>query len=142
MAYSTPAGIKIEYDQTAGGTLVEIQSYIQTFNGVDIEQVLEEIHAFGDSWEEHLPVGIGKVGDITLGGLYDSAASPAPDALFGNRIPENPNTGQTRTLKITWTGTKTTSVTAFVTSYKTTLAAEKLHVFTVQLQPSGTVTEA
>ena len=37
--------------------------YVLTLNGIDVESVLEETHTFGDSWEESLAVGIGKVGN-------------------------------------------------------------------------------
>ena len=36
------------------------------------ESAFEEVHAFGDSWEEHLPVGIGKLTLAAGGGLYAS----------------------------------------------------------------------
>ena len=44
-----------------------------TFNLAESnESAFEEVHAFGDSWEEHLPVGIGKVTLQAGGGLYAS----------------------------------------------------------------------
>ena len=36
------------------------------------EQILEQTNSLGDTWEEHLPVGIGKVGLEAAGGLYDN----------------------------------------------------------------------
>ena len=45
------------------------------------EQILEETHSLGDSWEESLPVGIGRVAFELTGGLYDDAAL-GPDETF------------------------------------------------------------
>jgi hypothetical protein len=108
---------------------------------VDIEQLREEVHTFGDSWEEHLPIGIGKMAQVTLGGLYDDSASPAPDALFGGRIPETPASG-TRTLKVTWVGTKTTSVETYLVKYGRKADKNALTQYEVVLQPTGQVQES
>lgn len=141
MANSTPAGMKIEYDN-AGGTLVDLTQYILTINDVDVEQVLEEKHTFGDSWEEFLPVGIGKVGPIELGGLFDDTATTGPDALFANRIPENPTTA-TRTLKVTWIAAgKNTTVETYLISYNRSADRNGLTKYKAKLQPTGAVAEA
>ena len=43
-----------------------------TFGLVDrIETVAEETHALGDSWEEHIPVGLSRVVLEAPGGIYD-----------------------------------------------------------------------
>lgn len=140
MAKSTPAGIVIKYDNS-GGTLVDLSQYILTIGGVDVESVLEEVHSFGDSWEESLPIGVGKMAPIVLGGLYDSVVTVGPDALFIRTSPETP-TSATRTLEITWEGSKKTTVETFVKVYKRSPDRNALTKFEVTLQPTGTVTEA
>lgn len=140
MAKSTPSGIVVEYDNS-GGSLVDISQYVQTINNVDVEGVIEETHTFGDSWEESLPVGIGRVGPIELGGLYDDTATTGPDALFANRVPETP-ASNTRTLKITWRSGKTTSVETYLAMYQRTPDRNALTRYMARLQPTGAVTEA
>jgi|SRR3990172_7426937 len=141
MANSTPAGIIVEYDNS-GGTLVDISQYVLTINDVDVENVLEETHSFGDSWEESLPVGIGRMGVVELGGLYDDTASTGPNALFFNRVPENPATaGIPRTLKITWRSGKATVVETHLISYRRSADRNGLTKYTARLQPTGAVTD-
>jgi hypothetical protein len=140
MAKSVPSGVKIEYDNAAG-TLVDISQHVLTINEFNIESLMEEVHTFGDSWEEYLPIGIGRLGQIQIGGLWDDTASTGPDALFGGRVPETPTTN-TRTLKITWAGSKTSSVETVLMAYNRALDRNALTKYTVVLQPYGQVTEA
>jgi hypothetical protein len=46
-----------------------------------LENLFEETHGLGDSWEEHLPVGIGKILLEASGGIYDDATDRIVDAL-------------------------------------------------------------
>lgn len=139
MANSIPSGIIIEYDNS-GGTPVDISQHVQTINDIDVESLTEEKHTFGDSWEEHLPIGLGRMAAVELGGLYDDTASTGPDALFIRTSPETP-ASNTRTLKITWRSGKTTSVETFVASYKRTADRGGLTKYSVRLQTTGAVTE-
>ena len=140
MANSGPADIKIEYDNS-GGSLVDLSQYILSINDVSVESVIEEKHSFGDSWEESLAIGVGKVGDIEIGGLYDDTATVGPDALFAGRVPETSATSS-RTLKITWRTGKTTSVETFLISYTRSADRNGLTKFKAKLRPTGAVTEA
>jgi hypothetical protein len=140
LANSTPAGIKIEYDTSTGG-LQDITQYVLSINDVDVESMTEEVHTFGDSWEEHLPIGVGKMGPIELSGLYESSTS-GPNGLFGGRAPETPSSS-TRTLAITWIATANkTSVETYLGMYKRSADRNALTKYTVRLQPTGTVTES
>jgi len=141
MANSTPFGIVVMYDNS-GGTPVDLTQYIQSINDVDVESLTEEKHTFGDAWEEHLPIGIGRVGTIELGGLYDDVATVGPDALFAGRVPEVPGTAITRTLTITWRSGKTTAFETYLKAYKRTADRNGLTKFTATLQPTGAVAEA
>jgi hypothetical protein len=140
LANSTPAGLKIEYDTSTGG-LQDITQYIQTINEIDVESLTEETHTFGDSWEEHLPIGIGKMAPIELGGLYESSTSGI-NGLFGGRAPETPSSS-TRTIKVTWIATaNNTSVETYLKNYKRAADRNAITRFSVTLQPTGTVTES
>lgn len=140
MANSSPSGIVIEYDNS-GGSLVDLSQYILTINDVTVESLEEEKHTFGDSWEEHLPIGVGKVGEITISGLYDDTATTGPDALLANRVPEAVS-ASTRTLKITWRSGKTTSVETYLKSYTRSADRNGLTKYSATLIPTGAVTEA
>jgi hypothetical protein len=131
-----PDDLVIEFDNS-GGTLQNMSQYIREINGVEIEAILTDSHAFGDTWHEALAVGVSKVGDITLKGFYDDTASTGPDVIFnavGNTT--------TRTLKVTWGNTKTTSVETIIKKYSRMPKLDDLTGFEVILQPTGAVTEA
>jgi len=135
MAKYTAANVVIEFDNS-GGTLVDMSQYILELNGIDIESVLEESHTFGDSWVEQLNAGLKRLADVQLSGFYDDTASTGPDAIFnavGNTT--------TRTLKITWGSTKTTSVETIIKNYRRIPSRGALTKFEVVLTPTGQVTE-
>lgn len=139
MANSTPAGIVVQYDDS-GGVLRDITQFVLTINGINVEQVTEEKHSFGDSWEETLAIGIARMQPVELGGLYDDAAL-GPDALFVRTTPDTP-ASPTRTLTITWRSGKTTTVETVETSYQRAADRNALTKYTARLQPTGAVTEA
>jgi len=139
MAKYGPASLAIDYDNS-GGTPVSITQHVLTMNGVSIEQILEEVRSFGDQWEEHLPIGVGRMKPVVLGGKFDDTAATGPDALFIRTTPETP-ASTTRTLKFTWGGTKTTSVETFVMRYDRLGERNKIQDYEVELQPTGAVTE-
>lgn len=127
-----------DVDITFGGT--SIKNYVRTINGVSIESIMEESHAFGDTWFESLATGNKKAADIVLGGFYDDTATTGPDALFVTTA-SGPSTSST-SLVITYGSTKTSTVSVFIVKYDRTLSLGKLHGFSVTLRPTGAVTEA
>lgn len=139
MANSIPSGIVIEYDNS-GGTPVDITQHVEDMSEIVVENGLEEKHSFGDSWEEHLPFGVGKINPIEITGLYDDIVTVGPDALFANRVPETPSTA-TRTFKVTWRTGKTTSVETYLIAYQRAADRNGLTKYTARLQPTGAVTE-
>lgn len=127
--------LKIEFDN-ASGTLVDMTQHVLEFNGIDVEAILEEAHTFGDAWVEQLFTGLRKANEITLRGFYDDTASTGPDAIFnavGNTT--------TRTLKVTWGGTKTTSVECIIKNYRRLPTRGEMTKYEVVLAPTGAVTE-
>lgn len=139
MAKYAAKDIIIEYDN-AGGTLVDITQYILELSSIDVEFVFEESHSFGDQYVEALAVGLRRMQDVTLSGFYDDAASPAPDALFQGNIPTGPASA-TKTLKITFGGTKTVSVETHLAKYRRMPKRGEVTKFEVTLKPTGTITE-
>ena len=131
--------VVVEYDN-AGGTLVDITQHVLELSSLDVEIVLEDSHSFGDSWAEALAVGLRKLADVTIMGFYDDAASPAPDALFQGNIPTGP-ASTSKTLKITFGGTKTLSVETFIAKYRRIPKRGEITKYEVVLRPTGTVTE-
>lgn len=74
MSYSTPAGTYI----LIGGKNVTPDFYS---GSLEEENLIEEAHTFGASWEENIPVGIGKFMLNTGEGLYDDRTIGQFDAL-------------------------------------------------------------
>ena len=121
------------FDISIAGT--SIKNYIDTLNGFEIEALLAETHAFGDSWEEHLATGVKRGNPFTIGGFYDDTASTGPDVLL-NAI------GTTVAVILTYGSTKTSSFSALIRNYKRMPARGELTRFECELVPSGAVTEA
>jgi hypothetical protein len=140
VAKATPVDFKVEFDDTDGGSLVNVTPYVRTINGVDVEGVLEESHPFGVAWFESLATGMKRMNDVEIGGFYDDAASPAPNAVF-NDVADDP-AAATRTLKLTWRGTKTTTVETRIMRYSRRAVTNELTKYAVTLRPTGAVTEA
>lgn len=131
--YGSPS-VVIMYDSH------DVTQYVMDINDVDVETMMEESHTFGDSWFESLAVGIRKMADIKLKGMYDDTATTGPDALF-NTTAAGPS-DSSKVLVITYGGSKTTSVGVFIQKYSRKLDRGKIHKYEVTLQPTGTVTEA
>lgn len=136
MANYGPNSIVIAFDDS-GGTPQTMTQYVREINGVKISAILTESQSFGDTWFEALAVGISRMDDIVMRGFYDDTASTGPNALFiaiGNTT--------TRTWKITYGSTKTTTVETIIVSYERIVKLQELTMYEVVLRPTGAVTEA
>lgn len=136
MANSSPAGVKVMYDNS-GGTPVDITAEILTIGDIDVEEITEEVHPFGAAFEMNKGVGVGRVPDLTFGGLY----SDTIDALFADRVPEGPN-ATTRTLTITFIAGspgKSFEVETILMRYKRSLDRGALGKYEVTLQHAAGV---
>ena len=131
--------LKIEFDNAAG-SLVDMSQYITELGGIKINAALEDSHAFGDAWGEKLFSFLRSMDDITGRGFYDDTASTGPDVIF-NDVGNTGTTG-TRTLKVTWGGTKTTSVETWIMSYSRIGTRGALTQFEFTLSLTGAPTEA
>lgn len=131
--------VVVEVDSTDGGSLVDITQYVLSINGVVVEKLLEESHTFGDSWFESLQVGLSRMDDIELEMFYDDTASTGPNAIFNIATVTH---AVSRTLKITYGSTKTTSVETFIMRYSRLPSRGALTKARVVLRPTGAPTEA
>jgi len=124
----------------SGGSVVAMTQYITSINSVEVEALLEESHTFGDSFFETLASGVRRCSDLVLTGFFDDTSSTGPDAIF-NSVASSPS-ASTRTVTITWGGSKTTSFEALISKYSRTATRNELTKFEVTLTPTGTITEA
>lgn len=135
MANYSSKDLVIEVDNASGGSLQNMSQYTREINGVKIAAILQESHSFGDTWFEALSTGIKKMEDITVRGFYDDTASTGPNASYIA-------IGETRTFKVTWGSTKTTSVETIILSYERLGKVGELTMYEAIFRPTGAVTEA
>lgn len=126
--------LSVVFDNSAG-TTVNISQSVLSISGIDVEAILEETHAAGDSWVEQTPVGLNRVGDITLQCLYDDDSDTGSNFMF-QRI------GETRTLQVVFGAAKSMTVEAVIKNYRRMPSRGALTKAEVVLTPTGTVTEA
>jgi hypothetical protein len=79
----------------AGGSLATLTGVL-TINGVSVQEMTEESYAIGDDFSFMDPVGISRVGDISISMFLDDTPSTGNYAILANR---------TRTLQIQYGGT-------------------------------------
>lgn len=128
--------LTIEFDNTTPA-LIDISNFITEMSGITLMDPTEESHAFGDSWVEHLYTGVVNGEDVSFSGFYDNTLPDGPNDIFndiGNSV--------TRTLRITWGGTKTTDVETVIKSYNKSATRGELTKFEVVLAQTGAATEA
>jgi hypothetical protein len=69
--YAGP-NLKITYDST------DMTAFVQTINGVDVTQNMQDAKTFGEVWNAMIPSGAKELAEFVIGGLYDDvAAGPA-----------------------------------------------------------------
>jgi hypothetical protein len=129
MARYGPADVVVTYN---GNAIADVT----VIGDIPKEMIIEEITPFGVAWEQHASVGVGRVGPITLEGIYDDSATALRTRLEAVGI------GGTATLLLTFGGTKTLSVSTVLRSITRTLARGALSRVSGLLQPTGTPTEA
>ena len=139
MAKYGSSSVVIQFDASDGGALQNMSQHVQSINGVSVEKLTEESHTFGDAWFEALQTGISRLSTIVLEGLYDDTATTGPDAIFNIAAIVH---AATRTLEVTYGGTKKTTVETWIQKYERMPARGALTRFRVTLQPTGAPTEA
>jgi len=117
---------------SVGGTA--ISNYVDEIGDLNVEALLQEGTAFGDSWVEQLATGIKKGNPFTVSGFYDDTATTGPDAVL-NAL------GETKEVIITWGGSKTSTFNVIITNYLRKPVKGELTRFSCTLTPTGSVTE-
>ncbi len=133
---------KYYYDDVSG-TPVEITSKVLTWNGLEAQGVTEDTSPFGTKMTQKTPTGRGSVAMIELGGLMKTVDAGEIDALFADRIPEDPDT-PSRTFTVDWTGTgeRLSSIETYLLKYgRSDNAQNGLTKTVVQLDPTGDLIE-
>lgn len=128
--------LSIQVDATDGGSLQEMKTHTRGIQVGASERFTEENTTAGSTWVAHVQTGIRQLGDVVLDGIYDDTASTGPNATY------NGTHAVTRTVTITWGGSKTTSFEAWITSFERTPVSKGKTAYKVTLKPTGTVTEA
>jgi hypothetical protein len=137
VAKYTSDDIKVEFDNS-GGSLVDISDYVDNNFALDATAEIVESTGMGDAWRERL-AALKDGGEVVLTGWYDDTATTGPDALFwaaGVAL------GATRTLKITWGGSKTSEIETLIAGYKRTASIGIYTRYEVRLQGTGALSEA
>jgi len=139
---STSVRIKYYYDD-ADGTPVDITREVLAASDIKEMNLLEQIDSYGVAMAQFIPGGKGKLEPITLNGLF-KIGSEKFDDLFGNRVPEDPDTA-TRTLTVDMLGDGTwmDSVETHLESYTKVMPKENssgLVRAAAALQPTGEIT--
>ena len=138
MATYGSGSAKIEFDVSTGGALGDMSAYLRENCTIDREAKVVEGTPFGASWAAKVATGMKEMAPVELTGWYDDTATTGPEVVFFNA---GAALGATRTLKVTYGGTKTTSVETIIQKFQVQMSVGSLHVFKVTLVPTGTVTE-
>lgn len=136
MNYGSPS-VKIEFDN-AGGTLVDMSAYCVKDFSINRKANTIESTPYGATWAQHLASGMKSMEPININVVYDDTATTGPEVIFYNG---GAALGATRTFKVTYGGTKTTSVECIIAGVGVELSVGSFHAMPVTLQPTGAVTE-
>jgi hypothetical protein len=125
------------YVDNAGGSLVDLSSYIKTIGGFAPSVAVADTTTFGAAWDTfqaHLKSG----GEFSLEGDYDTTATTGPNAIL-NSI------GSTRSVRIRWAGTGSglpqSLFEAIILKYERGAQVGNLQSFTATLRVTGAVDE-
>ena len=111
----------------------DISAQVRTFNGVDVENLTQEVHGFGETWVKSLWTGMSKVNDITFEGFYNDTTD-TPAQLYAR--------GALRSLRVTWGGGKTTTTDVIMAKFSRDPKLGELTHYKMTLKTSGAPTEA
>jgi hypothetical protein len=130
--------ITITYDDGPGGTGRVVTGHIEDMSGAKITSVMQATAAFGDTWDEHTPVGRKRMEQITLKGKWDTTATTGPHVVFLD--PDDGPQDSTRTLVLVFGDSKTLTVETYLVSYEVRGVNGSLTEFEAVIQPTGTAT--
>jgi hypothetical protein len=82
MAKYGSASVTVTIDDSPGGTPRIITPYVLTIGGIKRESITQQTNPFGVAFQSNTPVGVTKVDDIAIGGLFDDTATLGPYVVF------------------------------------------------------------
>jgi len=129
------AQVVIQYDDAPGGTLRNMTAHILTIGGIKKEAITQQTNPFGTGNEAHTPVGVTRVPDITITGLFDSTLTTGPHVVFGT--PDTDPNGATRTLTFTPGDSKTFTMETRLVSYQVTGNNGNLTAYEAVIRQAG-----
>ena len=129
--------LKIELDDNTAGTLKDISAYVTSINGWNLERVIEELTAAGDSDDRWADVGITRKGEVVLEGPYDDAVDGLVDIT---KVASD--LGQTRTLQLTFdaAAADVEVVECIIQRVERLPQRGQFHGYRVTLRPTGAIT--
>ena len=139
MAKYSSSDFTVQVDNSSG-SLVTLTAYITAVSTFTVEASLTDSTTMGDSWQESLATGLRNGSELTISGLFDDTSSTGPDAVLN--APFSGPAVSTRSVVLTWGGSKTSSFEAIIKSYQRSATANDLSTFECVLVPTGAVTEA
>ncbi len=134
MANYGQSSVKISVSTASGSAAnKDMSDHIDTFNGVSINMITQQSDAFGDSWQEHLPVGVRFMDPLVFEGFYDDAGTSGPHAIWGNTS----DVGADRVYEIDFGSSDVVNGHVLITKYERIASRNALTRFRVTMQPSG-----
>ena len=123
---------------TASGsnaTVRDWSQYVDTINGVKINGIFQQSDAFGDSWVEHLYVGVKRMDPLMLEGFYEDTAASGPHAVFG----QTSDIGAERNFELNFGASDVVNGDVLIQDYERAPRRNELTRFRVTLLPTGTI---
>jgi hypothetical protein len=111
----------------------DISVHVRTVSGIDVENMTQEVHGFGDTWVKNLWTGMSKVNDITLEGFYNDTTD-TPAMLYAR--------GALRSIRFTWGGGKTTTTDVIMSKFSRDPKLGELTHYKMTLKPASDLAEA
>ena len=109
-----------------------LMPWVESISGLKINAVMEERTPIGSAWPAPLDTGYRNQDDIVIEFLYDSAATPTPNA--------DVTIAQSATLLITLATNQSITGTFIVGDIAIEVATDKINRLTATFKPSGAIT--
>jgi hypothetical protein len=107
-------------------------AWVENISGLKLAAVMEERTPMGSAWPAPVDTGFRQHDDVVIEYLYDSAATPTPNADI--------TLAQSATLLITLATNQSITGTFIVGDMEVTVADGKINRLTVTYKPSGAIT--
>ena len=133
--YGSPS-VLIGVSTASGSTAIkDLSQYIEEIDGVKINAMTQETHAFGDSWVKNAYTGVRGVEDMKLTGFYDDAAS-GPHSFMG----QTSDIGAERQFEIDFGSSDIVHGSYVLLSYSRIPTRDELTRFEAEWQFTGAIT--